>query len=187
MRGIRLKPEERVIRESGVTAWYYVFILLGGVVVVPMLTLALGLLRQSLVALAGVSESTASRLSFVLANQGVVIGLLLLTLYAVAFSSAWSRRYVLTDSRLVIAVGIIQRIELSADLTRIQEVSMHQTLVGRMLGYGNLAIETAGTQGVLVVRHVDAPHEWFRAITRSAEESDTPRVPNVPRAASAPS
>lgn len=187
MRSIQLMPSERILRDSRVTAWFYVFGLVGGIVAATLLAFLFGQLRSWYLDTnhrGFTPESGAAPVDLVFNNQGLIIGGLLAIGMIVIFSAAWSRRYVLTDSRLVIGFGILHHVQFTTDLSRIQAVSMHQTVVGRMLRYGNLAIETVDAHERLVVRYVDAPHEWFVAITQSAEESAAPRLARLPRTAS---
>ena len=187
MRSIQLMPGERILRDSRVTAWCYVFGLVGGIVAATLLAFLFGLLRSWYLGANDPSFTPVSGsipVSLIFNSQGLVVGGLLAVGMLVVFSAAWSRRYVLTDSRLVVGFGVLHPVQLMTDLGRIQAVSMHQTVVGRIFGYGNLAIETADAHELLVVRYVDAPHEWFGAVAQSAEESEAPPVARRPRAAS---
>lgn len=70
-------------------------------------------------------------------------------------------RYGLTGSRVLKKSFLRMR---AADLTHVQDVEVIQNLLGKLLGYGNVVIRTASTDGTIVLRSVDKPYEWFREI-----------------------
>lgn len=90
---------------------------------------------------------------------------------------------VITTTRLVRRSGVLARRGLDIRLDRINEVSYHQSLAGRMARTGALQIEVGGEAGVVVLDHVRRPaavagvvHEQIAALGRSARErpDDTP-------------
>lgn len=72
--------------------------------------------------------------------------------------------YGLTDSRVLRRSFLRVR---GADLAHVQDVEVVQTLLGKLLGYGNVVVRTASTDGTLVLASVDRPHDWFRLIHES--------------------
>lgn len=61
------------------------------------------------------------------------------------YTVAWrSRCWILTDRRLIRQTGVINIQERSIPLKNIQDVSYNASLLGRILGYGNLDVESAG-------------------------------------------
>ncbi len=66
---------------------------------------------------------------------------------------------VLTSLRLVHRTGVLSRRTLEVRLQRVQELSCHQTLVGRVLRYGDVTVETAGDTGAgaIVLSQVRRP------------------------------
>lgn len=67
--------------------------------------------------------------------------LITLGLYTIAWRS---RSWILTDRRLIRHTGVINIKERSIPLKNIQNVDYNATLLGRMFGYGNLRVESAG-------------------------------------------
>jgi uncharacterized membrane protein YdbT with pleckstrin-like domain len=55
--------------------------------------------------------------------------------------------YVFTDERVILRVGVFSRDGRDIPLGRINDVSFSHNLIGRMLGYGTLTIESAGERG----------------------------------------
>ena len=74
-------------------------------------------------------------------------------------------RYGLTDSRVVRRSFLRVR---GAELAHVQDVEVTQTLLGKLFGYGDVLVRTAG--GTLVLRRIDRPSEWFREIHEALKE-----------------
>jgi len=69
--------------------------------------------------------------------------------------------YGLTESRMLKRSFLRTR---GADLAHVQDVEVSQGLLGRLLGYGDVLVRTASTDGTVVLRRVDNPHDRFRKI-----------------------
>lgn len=190
-----LQPDETVIREAGVTPVYYlllVFVFLFAVIF-------------SIVILSGVTYLMAmpSRLfaagdpgaaSMVATGQLIfrvllaVVIVLIIGIVAAYAARASQIRYAITNRRLLVRHGIFSNNVGSADLTRIQDVHLRQSLTGRIANYGQLLVETAGTLGALKLVYVSEPHEWLTALYAArASASDTSSAPTQPVAPPPPS
>jgi uncharacterized membrane protein YdbT with pleckstrin-like domain len=62
--------------------------------------------------------------------------------------------YELTTRRLRLREGILSRSGRDFPLTRISDVSFSHGLIDRLLGCGNLVVESAGEHGQLVLRQI---------------------------------
>jgi uncharacterized membrane protein YdbT with pleckstrin-like domain len=82
--------------------------------------------------------------------------------------------YALTDKRLIIHYGIFLKVTKTAEVDRIQDISLKQDLVQRTLGYGTLSVETAGTSGALELRYVASPRIWQDALHRASRTANDP-------------
>ena len=87
-------------------------------------------------------------------------------LVAIVIVLAWVRRldthYTVTDRRLIVRHGILNRNERSASLERIQNVNTGQGLLGRLLNFGDVEFDTAGSEvgdAELALRGVNDPHQ----------------------------
>lgn len=81
-------------------------------------------------------------------------------------TAVWaSRRYVLTDRRVVRTSGVLRRVTVDARLERVQHVVLYRSLGERLLGLGTIGFATAGTDAVEVAWVMIArPHEaWAQA------------------------
>jgi uncharacterized membrane protein YdbT with pleckstrin-like domain len=80
-----------------------------------------------------------------------------------------SFEYVLTDHRVIRQTGVLTRSSMDAHLDKINNVEHRQTLWGRLLGYGDVEIDTASGTGATVFAGISRPLEWKRAIVTARE------------------
>jgi uncharacterized membrane protein YdbT with pleckstrin-like domain len=64
-----------------------------------------------------------------------------------------------TDQRVILEEGVFRRTSRVIPLDRVQDVSTSQTLVGRLLGYGTVEIDAAGSSGGERFAYVAAPEQ----------------------------
>ena len=93
-----------------------------------------------------------------------------LTLGVVALALAWfivvwirwqSIAYTLTDQRIMIQSGVFSRQERIVPIDRVQDCSTRQSLVGRVLGYGRVEVDAAGSTGAeVVLDHTPSPGDF---------------------------
>jgi uncharacterized membrane protein YdbT with pleckstrin-like domain len=80
-----------------------------------------------------------------------------LALAAVAWLALWpwlvwrTTHYVFTNERVILREGVLSRDGRDIPLGRVNDVSFSHSLIGRMLGYGTLTIESAGERGQVVL------------------------------------
>ncbi len=88
------------------------------------------------------------------------------TLVAVAIAGLWlivvwirwqATAYTLTDQRIKIETGVFGRSSKTIPIDRVQDCTTHQTLFGRLLGYGRVEVDAAGAQGAEVLDHLPNP------------------------------
>ncbi len=72
---------------------------------------------------------------------------------------------VLTTTRIVERSGVLGRRALELRLERINELSYHQSLPGRLARTGELMVETGGESGVIIFEHVPRPAAFQSLIT----------------------
>jgi len=66
-----------------------------------------------------------------------------------------------TDQRVILEQGVLQRVSKVIPLERVQDVTTTQTLLGRILNYGAVEIDAAGQSGCERFVCVASP-EWVR-------------------------
>ena len=92
----------------------------------------------------------------------------------------WRRReYILTDRRVVRQEGVFSVSSFDAPLDKINNVFHQQTLVGRLLKYGQVGLETASEQGTTAFDFLSRPLDFKNAIVRQRELYRGPGSANV--------
>ncbi len=72
----------------------------------------------------------------------------------------WFTRYVLTTERLITRVGLVAQSGVEIPLERITNVNFSQTVFERLLGAGDLLIESAGMSGQSKFSNIPHPDEF---------------------------
>jgi uncharacterized membrane protein YdbT with pleckstrin-like domain len=129
----------------------------------PPLALAAALAVVALIAWHQLASSSpgGGHWAAVLCGAGVAAALL----WALArYVRLAANRYVLTDRRILRLTGLLSRSSMDSYLDKVNNVEHHQTLMGRLLGYGDVEIDTAAGTGAEVFRRVSDPLGWKRAV-----------------------
>jgi uncharacterized membrane protein YdbT with pleckstrin-like domain len=82
----------------------------------------------------------------------------------------WYTQFVLTNERLVLRKGIIARSGVEIPLEVINDVIFSQTVFERMLGFGDLIIESAGEMGQSRFSNIPDPNEFQAELYRVRED-----------------
>ncbi|MBK8482355.1 MAG: PH domain-containing protein [Proteobacteria bacterium] len=83
-----------------------------------------------------------------------------------------ARRYdiwVVTDRRVIDEEGVISLTAMESPLSKVNNVSLQQGLLGRLLGYGDVQIQTAAEMGATTYARVAAPRRLKDAITQAQD------------------
>lgn len=104
-------------------------------------------------------------LPFVCLAAGVVLlGVIGVKLVVLRF-----QEHVLTDRRVIQQMGVLNRRSVDARLDKINNVEHRQTVWGRLLGYGDLEIDTASETGTTRFHKIRRPLDFKRSIMGAAE------------------
>jgi uncharacterized membrane protein YdbT with pleckstrin-like domain len=101
---------------------------------------------------------------------------LLLFLLAPALYLFWEwlvrvrSEFIVTDLRVVKQEGVFAKTCFDASLDKINNVFHEQDLLGRMLGYGHVGLETASEQGVTLFRFIPDPIQFKKCILDRREK-----------------
>lgn len=78
-----------------------------------------------------------------------------------------STEIILTDERLVTRKGVIRRVTYDIPVDQINSVTVHQSLLDRILRAGNLVVESASDTGDQVIPNVPRPTDVQNTISRA--------------------
>ena len=79
-------------------------------------------------------------------------------------------RYVLTNERLITRWGLLAKAGIEIPLENITNVNFSQTAVERMLGAGDLLVESAGTTGQSEFKNIPRPDNFSTLLYKVREE-----------------
>jgi uncharacterized membrane protein YdbT with pleckstrin-like domain len=77
----------------------------------------------------------------------------------------------LHDEHLTLETGFLSRTRRTVDMAKIQDVTVRQTLGQRLLGVGDLMLESAGESGRMAIANLDSPREIADEILESSKRS----------------
>jgi uncharacterized membrane protein YdbT with pleckstrin-like domain len=78
----------------------------------------------------------------------------------------WVELIIVTDKRLMITSGILETQNSMMPITKVTDMSFLRPLIGQILGYGTLRVESAGPkQDLQNIEYVPRPEEVFKAIS----------------------
>ena len=109
----------------------------------------------------------------VISNASVwilVIGLLSFGYFGYQYLERRFDIWVVTNLRILDEQGVFSISAKESPLEKINNVTYHQSLTGRMLGYGDIEIQTAAEMGATTYRKIAKPNELKDAITTAQEE-----------------
>jgi len=100
----------------------------------------------------------------------VVILVALIPLVIAPLVKWWFTAYILTNERLITRSGVIARSGVEIPLENIANVLFHQNVVERILGSGDLLIESAGESGQSRFNDIPKPDEFQALLYRIRED-----------------
>jgi uncharacterized membrane protein YdbT with pleckstrin-like domain len=106
------------------------------------------------------------------AKMGPYLGYLCLALVIVSLIKTWSRQrdiWVVTDQRVIDEQGIFNIRSMESPLDKITNVTVSQSVPGRVLGYGKIRIQTAGRAGITEEAKVMRPRQLRNSIFEQQE------------------
>jgi membrane protein YdbS with pleckstrin-like domain len=131
-------------------------------VLVPVLAWAM-----ASAALAGLAVAALDRPWQEVAVGGAVLLWLLLSVRALF--DWWFTNYVLTTERIVVRRGMIARSGTEIPLEQITNVLFAQRMVERLLGYGDVILEAAGSQGQSELHDIPDPEGFQQQVYEARE------------------
>lgn len=102
----------------------------------------------------------------------IAVGVLLFLFVAVRAFLAWvTSHFVVTSDRLIHRSGWLAKQSMEIPLERINDVSFHQTVFERIVGAGDLVIESGGEYGQNFFRDIRKPEEVQKTIYEMSEQN----------------
>jgi hypothetical protein len=86
-------------------------------------------------------------------------------------------RIIVTDRRIVEVSGVVSRRVASMPLPQVTDTTYHRSLGGRLLGYGDLIVESPGRHpGLSHIDYVPRPDDFYRIVMSlmNASSGDAP-------------
>jgi uncharacterized membrane protein YdbT with pleckstrin-like domain len=109
-------------------------------------------------------------LGFAIGSYVILIGVFGIGYFAYKYMERKNNLWVITNLRVIDEYGVFSNNSKESPLDKINNVSYNQTFWGRILGYGNVQIQTAAEIGSTTYYSVDNPKELKDTITRMQEE-----------------
>jgi uncharacterized membrane protein YdbT with pleckstrin-like domain len=114
--------------------------------------------------------------NLVLPLVGGAVALLLLVVAGWKLLLLNTNEYVLTNRRVVRQWGLLSKTSVDSYLDKLNNVEHRQDVWGRMLGYGDVEIDTASETGETVFSRIADPLEFKRQILAASDAYRAPRA-----------
>jgi uncharacterized membrane protein YdbT with pleckstrin-like domain len=101
-----------------------------------------------------------------------------LVVFLPAIKMHWQRRLVslrLHDDHLTLEAGFLSSSRRTVDMAKIQDVTVRQSFGQRLLGVGDLIMETAGESGRISMMNIDQPRTVADAIIEGSKRAAATR------------
>jgi uncharacterized membrane protein YdbT with pleckstrin-like domain len=153
-----LQPDEEILYEAKITR----------LVLLPWIALLAIFLAVAVFAWFGMNNKVALTLAAL--APAVIVALVLAWKWFVLNSY----QSVLTNHRVIRVTGILNRQSMDSRLDKVNNIEHRQSLLGRLLAFGDVEIDTASEVGAAVFHNVSHPLEFKRAIAAAAEQYRAP-------------
>jgi uncharacterized membrane protein YdbT with pleckstrin-like domain len=104
---------------------------------------------------------------------GLLLGVVVLAIFLVRWVQWRCTSFTLTNHRIISKHGVLSRYTESIALDRIQDSRVTQHLLGRVFGYGDLELESAGREGNETFGHIANPAGFSRDLLVAVEARHT--------------
>jgi uncharacterized membrane protein YdbT with pleckstrin-like domain len=104
---------------------------------------------------------------------GLALGVVVLAIFLVRWVQWRCTSFTLTNHRIISRHGVLSRYTESIALDRVQDSRVTQRLLGRMFGFGDLELESAGRDGNEVFGHIADPAGFSRDLLVAVEARHT--------------
>ncbi|HUQ94691.1 MAG TPA: PH domain-containing protein [Bryobacteraceae bacterium] len=140
----------------------------------PSTTLVIATYLLALVLAGGIFYYTQDQLSQAWLLAYAIPGIMLLSAAVKHIRTRFTTLEIVGD-RMKYESGMLSRTTRSMPLQKIQDVTVRQTFGQRLLGLGDLIIETAGEQSQLTIREINSPRVAAEQILDRVAQFSPPR------------
>lgn len=159
-----LGKDEKIHSSAKITHWVIYYLILEAAIILVVLHFLSGidLLRSSISLPTPVGSIKVSLLmiAFVMSLLGIMAKSLRTVIYV------FTTEIAITNLRVIYKTGLIQRHTLEVRVQRIEGANVSQSILGRILNFGDVVITGTGTNH-LNIRHVDSPLSFRRSLLDS--------------------
>jgi len=104
----------------------------------------------------------------------IALGIIAIFPVLIAYITYTSSEFAVTDKRVIIKVGFIQRRTMETMLSKVENISVEQGIFGRMLGFGTITVTgTGGTKETFA--NIADPLEFRRQVQGQVSAADDVR------------
>ncbi|MBV8195402.1 MAG: PH domain-containing protein [Candidatus Dormibacteraeota bacterium] len=140
-------------------------------VVVPPLVGGVLVLAAGIVALVLIPTSIGSiKFGTVKVGIGIALGVVVVIWSLVHWLRWRLLTYLLTDHRIVLEGGVLSRYSESIALDRIQNTIIKRPLGDRLIGAGEIEIESAGRDGVEVLHRIPRAETFYNQLQQAMDD-----------------
>src|SRR5215217_8971120 len=145
-----LQPDEKVLYSTNAHWIFYLPAIAAWIVAVVLLVLSRATVTESIVLLC--------------LSASVVVAIAALYWTAKGWFHRWTTETDVTNLRVVHKTGFVKRRTFEMSLDKVESVDVNQSLVGRVMNYGDLTIQGVG-EGTQTISTVASPLAFRNAIT----------------------
>ena len=160
-----LNEDEEIVLDLHPAWWFFA----GPVVTVAILTI--------------IGVATFNLHEFVRVSAGVVL-LVALGWFGIRYARWVTTNFVVTSDRVIYRHGVLRKSGIEIPLEKINTVFFNQSLFERMVGAGDLVIESAGERGRQHFRDIRKPSLVQNVIYRQIEANENRKYDRIARATS---
>jgi uncharacterized membrane protein YdbT with pleckstrin-like domain len=133
------------------------------------------ILAVVIVIVAVLAAGFASLLGPLAPFTGLILFLLLFPLLGLvrAFLDWWNEEYLVTNRRVIQAEGTVNKHVIDSSLEKVNDVVLNQTVLGRLLDYGDIEILTASEIGVNKLHMIASPVKFKTEMLNQKEALGT--------------
>ena len=117
-------------------------------------------------------SSKAMRLLETVSVRAVQAAVIIAAIRLLSRALKWRRtHFVLTSQRVIFRSGVIARTGVEIPLYRVNNINFHQSIFERMIGAGDLLIESGGEDGLSVFDNIRDPEQVQSFIQRAVHNA----------------